>query len=768
MVKKAKHENILAICEEIIKSFNPTTHSIDSHLFERVGDTNKPEARPEDLLIQQIVYGCFKEKPLLKTFIDDFYRDNASRVLRKDITLYTMLAYVVIFRIDELGVQRFRELVSLEEPSKMSVFIGYVFNEENLWNTLRASWMTVKDLDFVEKNMIPHIARFIPSMAKFSADLVQNALDNAAAETARQEAKAKGEAGLAKVTKRASTVPTSPRLHRPRMPVLPEPERIVADVKAKEVPGFIHNTTLKQVTAEGRKRLEDIKAQTTAQYDSKKLFRFHKTKGVRPIEEVRKEIEDQRAAELRFESSFYNPPPDFSSTPDIRPTAAAILREDALYRKKQAEDAALLKKYEEELRDPTEYYRWQQEMRDKDEVEKLRYVAMRRQQAKQSAEEAKFALIKQKEDNAQVAALVRQQGEVIKTQKQLEKEIEVLKKQDVAQSIAEVRDTKPIEAAQRVLQEKEEIAKKLREELEQQRLAKEEADRIAEEIQADKIRQLRALNTVHRPHVKVFDPTEASGVVLLDSMSYLEMKERQKVALEKQREAEELKRDEILTGKEKRVADLNKRTESILRARQLKAEANQQMRQAEKEKRIREEQEKIAAAEAAQKIWQVELSKRRAAAKAEKEALLAEQEKIKRQQQYLGAAQGQVAIMRERQLQMAKERQLRQMEAEANVLSQLDQEIRGKEKTNTVVFHRQERRLKSIEEEEKEKSLRFEKLARTERLKEDVLYKKQMFSEGQAQHVATKQVVHETNRYATAITSIIHTEALAASKKFPC
>lgn len=110
-----------------------------------------------------------------------------------------MLAYVTIFRIDELGVQRFRELVSLEEPSKMSVFIGYVFNEENLWNTLRASWMTVKDLDFVEKNMIPRIARFIPSMAKFSADLVQNALDNAAAETARQEAKAKGEAGLAKV-----------------------------------------------------------------------------------------------------------------------------------------------------------------------------------------------------------------------------------------------------------------------------------------------------------------------------------------------------------------------------------------------------------------------------------------------------------------------------------------------------------------------------------------------------------------------------------------
>lgn len=124
-------------------------------------------------------------------------------MLRKDITLYTVLAYMAIFRIDELGVQRFREIGSTQEPSKLSVFINYVFNEENLWNTLRASWMSVKDLDFVERQMLPKIAKYIPAMSKFSSDLVQDALDNAAAEAAKKEAKAKGEAGLTKV-------PTSP------------------------------------------------------------------------------------------------------------------------------------------------------------------------------------------------------------------------------------------------------------------------------------------------------------------------------------------------------------------------------------------------------------------------------------------------------------------------------------------------------------------------------------------------------------------------------
>lgn len=86
MVKKQAPINIVGICEEIILSFNPTTHSIDTHVLEKVGDTNKPvrtlyfdtycmdtdhcyvsqDARPDDVLIQQVVYGCFKEKPLLK------------------------------------------------------------------------------------------------------------------------------------------------------------------------------------------------------------------------------------------------------------------------------------------------------------------------------------------------------------------------------------------------------------------------------------------------------------------------------------------------------------------------------------------------------------------------------------------------------------------------------------------------------------------------------------------------------------------------------
>jgi hypothetical protein len=42
MVKKEKVKNIIEVCEEIIKSYNPTTHSVDTHVLEKVGDTNRP------------------------------------------------------------------------------------------------------------------------------------------------------------------------------------------------------------------------------------------------------------------------------------------------------------------------------------------------------------------------------------------------------------------------------------------------------------------------------------------------------------------------------------------------------------------------------------------------------------------------------------------------------------------------------------------------------------------------------------------------------
>ena len=71
-------------CQDLIRTFNPVTHSVDTHCLEALGDVKSPvsskiknydysyswkyiqDVKPENLFVQQVVYGCFKETSVLK------------------------------------------------------------------------------------------------------------------------------------------------------------------------------------------------------------------------------------------------------------------------------------------------------------------------------------------------------------------------------------------------------------------------------------------------------------------------------------------------------------------------------------------------------------------------------------------------------------------------------------------------------------------------------------------------------------------------------
>lgn len=82
----------------------------------------------EKSFIQQVVYGWFREKAGIEAFMDNFFSDCAAMVSRADKGLYTVIAYIAIFRLDEIGWHHFKEFVITQDPTKMSNIISYLFN----------------------------------------------------------------------------------------------------------------------------------------------------------------------------------------------------------------------------------------------------------------------------------------------------------------------------------------------------------------------------------------------------------------------------------------------------------------------------------------------------------------------------------------------------------------------------------------------------------------------------------------------------------------
>ena len=307
----ASGKGVIRQCEEYIKSFNPVTHSIDTHLIDKLGtDVTTSGAKAVDVLKAQIVTGVLREKPVLDGFIRNFYSDNAACVLRSDMTMYTILAYLCIFRLRELGFSKFKDLASSEDPTKIATFVGYLFNKSVLSNQLRADWMRVVDLSFVERDIIGGLEAFSLEANKLLSELAGAASGLAAAAAEAEAAKANGTAGVGSVTKKPLTRPASPKLSRPRPPRLPEPERI-----SQKVDGLgdidlerLNRTSIAKINRKAKEDYDATRAATKAKYEGPEadalIFKFNETKGGRKLADVRREIEAKNAAELQFDNTY--------------------------------------------------------------------------------------------------------------------------------------------------------------------------------------------------------------------------------------------------------------------------------------------------------------------------------------------------------------------------------------------------------------------------------------------------------------------------------
>mmetsp|Transcript_8234 Transcript_8234/g.29251 ORF Transcript_8234/g.29251 Transcript_8234/m.29251 type:complete len:639 (-) Transcript_8234:42-1958(-) len=563
------------------------------------------------------------------------------------------------------------------------------------------------------------------------------------------------------------TKPKAPNLTAPKPRIAPEPLAIEQTKAAKPVPAHINRVSLAEIEEEGEKRREEVKKAVASKYKrpDHQPFKLHETRS--NMARVREEVERERYADCTFGEGFKAKPlPKYPKHgADVKLNVAAVLREDALYKKKQEADAMLVKAYEEDLRDSTKFFQWQTEMKEKDESKRKAAIERRRLEMVASQKEAVEAAERARAENRVVAQAMKLEKQAYREQLKAEEEAHLEAMSALVEEIREVRLTKPKEAAEKVFRERQAAREQLNEELAAARALKAKEEAAEQERKDDLIRQIRALERVPKQRVTVFDPTQSSGVGLLEEMSLVELKERLEMNVAREAEAESERRAAILQEKREKEAQLRKRIANMSRVREAASTANRAARIRRKQAEAsKEEEEKEERAAGNLKLAE-RLAAKRAARAAEEAALRAEEERIAKQRMFLGAAK---AAIEERHF----EEQMRGAEREAHIRQTLAKtEAEGYEeiKKTAVKTRRRVKRVAEVErkqrDEARDRAVDEARGVAAEGEMIEIRRKKGIVAEERTRHEATLRARDEMNVYAADMTQRVKQEGLATTQK---
>ncbi|KAA6422175.1 MAG: hypothetical protein FRX49_07926 [Trebouxia sp. A1-2] len=349
-------KELIDTCQECCTSFNPAQLSLDAHA-DAFLSARSVTAEADCAFIRQVLYGTARFHALLKSFVDSFYRKHSGSVLRGDAQLYKIFAYLAITRLTELGIEQYRRIVSVADPQKMMVLLEFIIDTDGLVERCRDEWLRIYDKEYVDE-LLATLVSFRPELE----DLLQQLQDQVHLTAQASEAEAAKFTGTTKAASaaRKQTVPEPFNLTQPKPKLQPLEEPLPAPVKCHPAPTPHQGPTKEERAIEAAKQRN--RQQQLQRFSDPAHGPFHLLTAERPTntQQLKQQQEEELAKQLTLYPGKPRPAPGPPAA-QVRLNAAAILREDTVYKKKQLQEAQMIKRFEAELRDSSKHDSCQRE-----------------------------------------------------------------------------------------------------------------------------------------------------------------------------------------------------------------------------------------------------------------------------------------------------------------------------------------------------------------------------------------------------------------------
>lgn len=548
---------LLQKCVEIIDTFDSKKTTVDAYVDDAPVLKDKSVGKVEHKFIHQVFYGCVRYQKFLKLFVTSFLYKCPAQAVRSEQTLYMVLAYLLFFRLEELGVPEMRQMLNSGYGTATALFalLKYALDVGELERWVKVEWCKVFDVRYIEEEVIGKLQGYAEELRP-----VVEEIEFKATGTQRSSASSGG------AKERRGISPKPFNLTQPKPRLVPEPEVISREVKALPIAPAVHSNSLAAVEEQKRKRMEEERARVAAKYGADGFdLETAKRRDGSEVEELARKVDQERMAECTFKPKVkkYIPPSEEAA---VRVNAAAILREDALIKQKQVKEYETLKRYEQELHDASEFHRWQEKMKEQDHLDEERRVHQRIVEMQLAREGAIDAFEGQVRRKGILAGIQREELAMDMAVRAVEEQKELVEKQQLVKGTQEERE-KAREAELRDAKAKAEKAEQLRKEKEAEAERKRREDEQEMERRRDLIRQIRALEKVPVERFKQFDPAEGPCHGLLEEMSHSELWERLKIAQAQHAKELEDKKERQLEKKHEKQRELAEKAETLAKIR---------------------------------------------------------------------------------------------------------------------------------------------------------------------------------------------------------